>query len=198
MENLREKDETIDFLIKEASNDIEIKEVVEKNKNKILKQLPIENYDDFDYELFENILIKVIEKHVEKEQTEVINEENCMEVLGYDPELSESDNEFMDSLDYTIDTGVQYTTEDNSFQANYQNFIDDAIENMNHVEEPEIGYEAYYSPDIDDVYYDDLDPVDYMDIPQDWYFVNINTLKGVLREYDEQKELLDHGVSPII
>ena len=183
---------SLDFLIEKISSEnINIEEVVEENKDEILNYLPLEKYKNFDYDLFKDLLIIVLKKQIEKnqqqEESEVIDDKYDGDYDRYLEDM-EDNEKLMDSFDYSVDTGVIYTDEDNSFRAIYENFVDDGymtgdnIPPCNSYSEPDYDFEPNYGYDYESYY--EPEPEDYMDIPEDYHLEHITTLEEVLKEYD--------------
>ena len=197
---------SLDFLIEKVSSEnINISEVVEDNKDEILNYLPLENYKNFDYEIFKDLLIRIIKKQIEKkqqkEEAEVIDNKYAGDYEDYLEDM-DAHEKLMESLDYTVDTGVIYTEEDNSFRSNYENFIDDADLTWDHGSPfdsyPEQEYDSYdfeYGSEPDYEY--EPEPADYMDIPEDYHLGGITTLEGVLNEYDMKYGYLERDGSKL-
>ena len=182
----------IDSLIEMVSKEnMDIEEVIEKNKDEILNALPLKDHDDFDYPLFKDVLIQVIKKHLEKKaiRETKIQEDNEDYYDDFDDETTQK----LNNLDYNVDTGVIYTEDDNSFSSNYQNFIDDGNEyreslmNSSYIEFQESQSMDYCGYAFEDDYGYDDEYLDFQDPPEDYYLGSINTFEEVFIEYEEQK-----------
>lgn len=189
----------INHLIEMVSKEnMDIEEVIEKNKDEILNALPLKDHDDFDYLLFKDILIQVIEKHLENNGTEITEvqddfEDDFEDDSGY--YFDDFDDETMEklrNLDYSVDTGVIYTEDDNSFCANYKNFVVDAIEYRESLRQKEYleFIESLRREQQEEAFAEQLERYienEFYQDPKDWDLENITTLEEVFEEYEEQK-----------
>lgn len=189
----------IDPLIEMVSKEnMDIEEVIEKNKDEILNALPLKDHDDFDYLLFKDILIQVIEKHLENNGTEITEVQDDFEDVFEDDSgyyFDDFDDETMEklrNLDYSVDTGVIYTEDDNSFCANYKNFVVDAIEYRESLRQKEYleFIESLRREQQEEAFAEQLERYienEFYPDPKDGDLENITTLEEVFEEYEEQK-----------